>query len=228
MEVIEKLKNAIMYDRELLPSIRDYQDLAEKLILEEYPSTDRESLSSRAEVVLYSVMAQLEEESDQLSHMHGAPLPVASNLNKKFNSEEPAIQNMVWSIYQDFLEDQGESDLPFPFIFYFQQVEAVKILEATSDGTKIAVMVEGYYPDPEAREWVFSMSEEGTLIKVTDGNGDAVDDEIIGEIYSEYVLPMQNLGYRVYQVAAIEEEAGDDLDEMMNIESVQDLLGDDI
>lgn len=228
MEVIEKLKNAIMYDRDLLPSIRDYQDLAEKFILEEYPSTDRESLTSRAEVVLYSVMAQLEEESEQISHMHGAPLPVASNLKKKFNSEEPAVQNMVWSIYQDFLDDQGENDLPFPFIFYFQQVEAVKILEATSDGTKIAVMVEGYYPDPEAREWVFSMSEEGTLIKVTDGNGDAVDNEIIGEIYSEYVLPMQNLGYRVYQVAAIEEEAGDDLDEMMNIESVQDLLGDDI
>lgn len=228
MEVIEKLKNAIMYDRDLLPSIRDYQDLAEKLILEEYPSTDRESLASRAEVVLYSVMAQLEEESDQLSYMHGAPLPVASNLKKKFNSEAPDIQNMVWSIYQDFLEDQREDDLPFPFIFYFQQVEAVKILEATSDGTKIAVMAEGYYHDPEALEWVFIMSEEGTLVKVTDGNGDAVDDEIIGEIYAEYVLPMQNLGYRVYQVAAIEEEAGDDLDEIMNIESVQDLLGDDI
>lgn len=226
--VVDFLERKIIESRDMLPYPRDYAELAEAIISNLNPKGDPNTLSQRANVLVNMALENLADSEWDLTHMHGAPLPLEHRINARLTHDSEIIQELAQSQLEDYEEYAEEEDAYLPYRFWYQITQAATITCVPEECYRFALVVELFYPTENVEEWEFSGGgETGNLMSIKDAEGFDISDEALADIYVNYYLPVINLGERTLEAAETMSEIGDDLDLLEEVNDISDLLGGD-
>lgn len=222
--IIDPIKSMILFDKTTLPSMREWSDYAEQIIIRENPAAANEDLSKRGQVLAGMAWEEIVAELAMHDELHGAPLPTEESLNDKLNHEDEDIREGFQDLYEAFEEESQDSTLSIPFRVYYQRHLA--LLFASGLGDSGAMVLASEFLSPyDMEEAIFSFNEFGTLLSISDEDGNELPAGVIGDIYECFVLPLRDLGQRIIETDLIETDGEEDFAELEGVVTVEDFLG---
>lgn len=227
--MLKEIKNHFMFNEVMLPDFREMQEAAEQYIIARNPeAAEEENLSDRAAVIAGMAWEELCAESEQIDELFGAPLPITERFEAQLEDEDESVREQAEELFDMHNRIESQSEVSLPVRFFLQRHLAGAIATIPEEATRFSAVLEFVYPDDLGIENSYTVTDEGLIVEALDKDGLPIDRDFLGQLYGEYVYPLQALGFRHLKALAIKSEADEDLDAFAYLENLEDLFGEEL